>query len=170
MEQQVVPGTLAKKISVTGGSGTGTTRLTAFDAALQAAGIHNANLIRISSITPTSAETMQPTPRELEEEITPGAYYPAVYTWEASSTSGDLVHAAVAGARLESGYGINIEHHGINEVQDDVQQDCQHMLTEMATRRESPIVDDSVWVHYEPRTVNESDRWHAAVAAILYSG
>jgi len=46
------------KITVTAGSGTGSTTLSAFDAALKAAGIHNYNIIKLSSVIPPESDVV----------------------------------------------------------------------------------------------------------------
>ncbi len=168
MQHAVDTAGLATEVIVTGGVGTGSTRLTAFDAALQDAGIHDANLIRVSSVTPASAETRRPAPRELATEIEPGEYFPAVYAWEATDQSDRSVHAAIAGARLDPGHGINVEDHGIDEERSAVESRCRAMLEEMADRREAAI-DGSPWMRYESTTGNEGSEWSAAAAAILYA-
>lgn len=168
MRQDVIPGTTATNVLVTGGTGAGSTELTSFDAALQAAGIHDANLIRISSITPAGATTKRSTPSDLVDRIEPGAYYPAVYSWNASDTPGDTVYAAVAGATLEAGYGINVEDHGTDVNEERVRGRCRTMLEEMAERRNT-TVDGDIWVHDERRTIEDTDGWGAAVAAMLYT-
>lgn len=168
MRSHAVTGATARSVFVTGGTGTGNHRLTAFDAALQAAGIHEANLIRISSVTPASAETKHPTPTELAERIEAGAYHPTVYAQSTSNTPGERVHAAVAGARLEAGHGINVEHHGVNADEAEVRDACANMIEEMAARRGSTI-DGTTWVRYETCTVPDDGAWSGAVAAILYA-
>lgn len=167
MAQHVIPETTAQLVLVTGGTGFGSTELTAFDAALQDAGIHDANLIRISSITPAGAETQRPAPQELADQIEPGAYIPAVYSWKASEQTGQRVYAAVAGGTLEEGYGINVEDHGIGDEEEVVRERCRTMLEEMAERRGSALSD--TWVRYETLTIPESTDCGAAVAAIVYT-
>ena len=168
MRTHALTGATARSVFITGGTGTGTERLTAFDAALQDAGIHDANLIRISSITPEGAETKQIDGEELARQIEPGAYHPTVYAHETSATSGEQLHAAVAGARLEAGHGINVEHHGVNTDEEVVRETCTSMLHEMAERRDTAI-DGSAWVHYESCVVPDGGMWSSAVAAILYT-
>jgi len=46
------------KIIVTAGSGTGSTTLSAFDAALKVAGIHNYNIIKLSSVIPPESNVV----------------------------------------------------------------------------------------------------------------
>ncbi len=168
MQGRLEAGAVAREILVTGGVGRGSTRLTAFDAALQDAGIHEANLIPVSSITPASAETRYPEPDALAETIRPGEYFPAVYAWEASDEPEDRVHAAVAGARLGAGHGINVEDHGVNERPTEVEPRCRRMLGEMADRRDTSI-DGDPWIRLETTRVAGDADWAAAVAAILYA-
>src|SRR3989304_3752516 len=46
------------KITVAAGRGEGSTTLSAFDTALKAAGIHNYNIIRLSSVIPPESEVV----------------------------------------------------------------------------------------------------------------
>ena len=166
---QVLPQEISTLL-ITGGSGSGTTELTAFDAALADAGIHNANLIRVSSITPATATTHISRADTVESAITPGEFVPVVYARCQSCDPGDTICAAVAGATLEEGYGVNVEHHERNTTSSAVEKACLSKLDELAAIRESSISADP-WVHSIETNVppsNEAERWYCAVAAIVY--
>lgn len=169
MHRPPPPETLATRVTIAGGTGTADSQLTAFDAALYDAGLHDANLLAISSIVPADAVVIDADDRTaVERVIEPGAFVPAVYAFEASDRPGDRVHAAVAGARLEAGYGINVEHHGVNEDTHLVRQTCEAMLEEMATVRRTALTDDA-WFRCEAVEVPDDGRWAGAVAAMAYS-
>ena len=159
---------LAERAVFTGGTATGGTDLTAFDAALQAAGIHNANLLSISSVLPESATVeVKRAPEHVESLITPGGFYPTVYTAETSDQTNETVYATVAGCEFASGYGINVERHGTNRNREEVRDECERMLEEMAANRDETLASD-VWFRYEATSVPTGDEWACAVAAVLY--
>lgn len=168
MSHRVIPGGVADVAYVTAGTGTGGRRLTAFDAALQDAGVHDVNLIRISSITPEGADVRAVDPGAIAEHLRPGAYHPAVYARCESETPGERVHAAVAGARLAAGYGINVEHRATDANHSAMHSACREMLEEMAARRGTEIVGDP-WFRHASRTVPDDARWAGAVATMLYA-
>lgn len=164
------PEALATRILVTGGSATAGTRLTAFDAALFEAGLHDANLLSISSIVPADATVDRIDDRSaVAAAIEPGAYLPTVYAFAASDEPGDRVHAAVAGARLDTGYGVNVEHHGTNEDPSAVRDTCEAMLAEMASVRDATLTDE-IWYRIETAQVPDGGEWTGAVAAMAYTG
>jgi arginine decarboxylase len=83
-----------QEVVITSGTGTGSSEIAAFDAALRAAGIANFNLILVSSIVPPGIRV-----RELPPG-TPaiggkGSMLPAVYARVGSSRAGEVVSAAV---------------------------------------------------------------------------
>lgn len=169
MQQSRLPATEITDVWVTGGTASGRTRLSAFDAALADAGIHNANLVRVSSITPASATRHPATARtELSQRISPGQLLPAVYARAENDVSGERLHAAVAGVRLADGYGINVEHHGVGASRAEARSRCEAMLADMAETRGQTMASD-VWLRYESCTVPEHTPWGAAVAAIVYT-
>lgn len=157
-------------ISITGGTAIGSDRLSTFDRALASAGIHNANLVRVSSISPTGIDRRTPDRTELIRSIEPGAFIPAVYARAESSTPGDTVYAAVAGVQLTDGYGVNVETHGTNTDNRTIRETCLQMLQELADTRDSEFAAEP-WVHLERQEVPHTDAaesWAGAVAAILY--
>lgn len=169
MHRSTPPDALSvSELWITGGTATAAHRLSAFDAALEAAGIHNANLIRVSSITPASATTRSPeASSDLRDRIQPGSMIPAVYARAESDSAGEQVYAAVAGVRLEDGYGINVETHGTNDARAEVRSRCERLLAEMADTRDQQMAGDP-WLHFESQRVPRDDGWGAATAAIVY--
>ncbi len=122
------------KIRLTSGIGTGPTKLAAFDAALNHAGVANYNLIRLSSVIPPLSEV------EIHDKALP----------EVPGEWGDRLYIVMADARVdtpnteawagigwvqdkESGKGLFVEHEGKSKttVEEDIRQSLQAL---MATR------------------------------------
>jgi arginine decarboxylase len=93
-----------KLVHLASGSSEGLTPLNAFDNALLDAGVHNLNLIRVSSIVPRDA-VFGPLP-----ELEVGTLTPCVYTFETSSVPGEVVSACVGAGVGEQG-GVLMEYH-----------------------------------------------------------
>ncbi len=121
-------------IQIAAGAGTGPTKLAAFDAALNQAGVANYNLIRLSSIVPPGSKI--------------NVYDGPVSTQ--SGSWGDRLYVVMADMRVdtpnaeawagigwvqdqETGKGLFVEHEGANEgtVRRDIQQSLESL---MATR------------------------------------
>lgn len=88
MDQQKPP-----TIPVVTGTGTGSTELSAFDAALRDAGVANFNLVRLSSVVPH-----------------------CVYAEQRASVPGEQAWAGVGWVqRVDGGGGLSVEHEGDSE-------------------------------------------------------
>jgi arginine decarboxylase len=100
-------------IRVSAGTGTGPTRLAAFDAALRAAGVANFNLIRLSSIIPPGS-TVSKTSADDQVDAEFGDLLYCVYADSYASTPGEEAWAGVAWSRRDdaSGAGLFVEHSG----------------------------------------------------------
>lgn len=104
---QVVPRTLV----LAQGSAEGRTELNAFDNALLDAGIHNLNLLRVSSIVPEGAVIEERPPR-----LPVGTIVPAVYARIVSTVPGEVVSACVgAGIGARGGVLMEYTHQGTAE-------------------------------------------------------
>lgn len=129
------------KIIVTKGFGTGRTEISAFDAALKSAGIHNYNLIPLSSVIPAHSKVVVSEPsvhhytadehgkrlyvviaRMLQNE--PGLSAYAGLGWVQSDMETDPSHA---------GRGLFVEHHGYSRI--DVETKISHSLEDMVKSR-----------------------------------
>ncbi|HET7827299.1 MAG TPA: pyruvoyl-dependent arginine decarboxylase [Candidatus Saccharimonadales bacterium] len=118
-------------IHIASGLGTGPTKMAAFDAALQAAGAANYNLIRLSSIIPGGAKV-------IEEEGT---------IKQVSGKWGDRLYVVMAELRIDTpnveawagigwvqnektGEGLFVEHEGANEatVRRDIEQSMKALI------------------------------------------
>lgn len=136
----------AEKVHFTGCSAEADTELMSFDKALQRCGIHNANILKVSSVVPTDAELIEEADSDrLNSLIDPGDFYPVVISKEISSTQGEKIFAAVAGCRFESGYGVNVEIHGSDRTYEDVREEAVEMLKGMADRRDEEIQEEIIF-------------------------
>ncbi len=124
------------KIYVAPGIGTGPTKLSAFDAALNDAGVANYNLVRLSSvIPPRTSIVVQDSP--LPEEIMPGTWGDRLYLVMAEmrvDTPNSEAWAGIGWVQdAETGKGLFVEHEGHSEktVRDDITQSLEAL---MATR------------------------------------
>ncbi|KND49211.1 MAG: Pyruvoyl-dependent arginine decarboxylase [Parcubacteria bacterium C7867-008] len=106
---------MKKNIKISTGTGTGTTRMAAFDAALFDAGVANYNLIRLSSIIPTGF-TVETGKAELEEGEFGHKLY-VVYASQIEDEVGKDAWAGIGWTKMEdgSGRGLFTEHEGHSE-------------------------------------------------------
>ena len=124
-------------IRVSAGVGTGPTRLAAFDAALQEAGVADFNLVRLSSVIPpgSTVATVRP-----DDQVRGGhgdVLY-CVYADAYASIPGESAWAGVAWAeRAGDGAGLFVEHSAATE--DRLRHDLEATLTDLARRRRGPF-------------------------------
>lgn len=120
------------KIYVTSGQGTGSTKLSAFDAALHNAGIANYNLIRLSSVIPVGSEIEI---RQLDgngsDEFGYRLY--VVYAEKRETQKGKEAWAGIGWVQGEDGRGLFVEHDGSNE--EEVRALINNTLTDMVKYR-----------------------------------
>ncbi|MFB6308303.1 MAG: pyruvoyl-dependent arginine decarboxylase [Haloarculaceae archaeon] len=93
-------------IRVVWGTATGPTELAAYDAALAAAGVHNYNLVRLSSVIPAgpAIEVVGSAP-----DLGPAGQALSVVEASGTAAPGEEVAAGVGWARSESGRGVFYE-------------------------------------------------------------
>jgi arginine decarboxylase len=125
------------KIHLATGIGTGTTKLSAFDAALNQAGIANYNLIRLSSVIPPNTEITVHENASIPAEVMPGGWGDRLYVVMAEQREEQLNAEAWAGIgwvqEKESKKGLFVEHEGASE--ESVRSDIKNSLEQlMATR------------------------------------
>lgn len=103
-------------IRLSSGTGTGPTRLAAFDAALRAAGLADYNLVPLSSVIPTGARVCVVDPRDQVSGGYGDLLY-CVYATAAALQPGTEAWAGVAWALRDdgSGSGLFVEHHAADE-------------------------------------------------------
>lgn len=122
------------EIQVVSGLGSGPTTLSAFDAALNHAGVANYNLIRLSSVIPPNTTI---TPKDTPATDLPGEWGDKLYVVMAEQRADSPNTEAWAGIgwvqEKESGKGLFVEHEGLSEktVRDDI---TQSLTALMATR------------------------------------
>jgi arginine decarboxylase len=125
------------KIHLSSGIGTGPTKLSAFDSALNHAGIANYNLIRLSSVIPPETEITVHKDDSIPAEIMPGGWGDRLYVVMAEQREHIPNAEAWAGIgwvqEKVSGKGLFVEHEGHSEakVRRDIQQSLEAL---MATR------------------------------------
>ena len=103
------------KINLTIGTGTGETKMAAFDAALFNANVANYNLVRLSSIIPPNSEIVREKPKINPEEFGNKLYL--VYASEIQNEIGKEAWAGIGWvlAKDGSGKGLFTEHEGHSE-------------------------------------------------------
>jgi arginine decarboxylase len=115
---------MERTITLTKGTGSGDTKIAAFDAALFAAGIANYNLIRLSSIIPPGTNI------EIGKYVTPpdefGHKLYIVYACEIQNETGKDAWAGIGWVMTEDGSkkGLFTEHEGHSE------QEVQNLITQ----------------------------------------
>lgn len=117
-------------IQIASGTGTGPTKMSAFDAALKAAGVANYNLIRLSSIVPPDSEIKI---HQGPISVQPGNWGDKLYVVMAEirvSTPNTEAWAGMGWVQEKgTGRGLFVEHDGANEhtVRRDIKQSLQAM-------------------------------------------
>ena len=125
------------KIHVATGLGTGPTKLSAFDAALNHAGIANYNLLRLSSVVPPNSEIVVHEKSPIPADQMPGGWGDRLYVVMAEQREHIPNAEAWAGIgwvqEKESKKGLFVEHEGKSEkaVRSDIEQSLKAL---MATR------------------------------------
>ena len=118
-------------IHVASGLGTGPTKMAAFDAALQAAGAANYNLIRLSSIVPGGAKVID---NDGAIKAQPGKWGDRLYVVMAEyrvDTPNVEAWAGIGWVQNEkTGEGLFVEHEGTNEatVRRDIEQSMKALV------------------------------------------
>jgi arginine decarboxylase len=116
-------------ITVAKGVGRGPTRVAAFDSALQARGVGNYNLIRLSSVIPPGTDIIRGRGATPEEE-----YGHRLYCVIATKEVAQKGHVAAAGigwiqGEDKRGLFVEIEGHSAHEVEQDIHATLDHIRT-----------------------------------------
>lgn len=127
-------------IRISSGVGTGRTRLSAFDAALCAAGVGDFNLVRLSSVIPPAAEVVELGHGQRVSGEHGDRLY-CVYAEAYASTPVTQAWAGLAWSRRDdgSGAGLFVEHEGASEAT--VAHDLRVSLGDMSERRGGRFVE-----------------------------
>ena len=116
------------KIYITKGTGKGSTSISAFDAALEEAGIADYNLIYLSSIVPPGSDI------EIQQFVAPEDEYGhrlyIVMARRDAKNIGEEAWAGVGWSQSEDNRGLFVEHHGRSEkeVNDLIQNSLKDMF------------------------------------------
>jgi arginine decarboxylase len=125
---------LSLTIRISTGTGAGSTRLAAFDAALHDAGVADFNLVRLSSVIPPYADVLE---IERRDQIRGGHgdLLFCVYADAYASVPGESAWAGLTWARQADAPagGLFAEHGGWSR--DEVERELEHTMTEMIARR-----------------------------------
>ncbi len=131
------------KITVTAGSGTGSTTLSAFDAALKAAGIHNYNIIKLSSVIPPGTEVVT-----RKWQNSPSEHGKKLYTVMAeirTDIMGRSIAAGIGWYQIKDGRGIfaehtdNIERLNAKEAEENVAKKIESTIRDLCANRGYPF-------------------------------
>jgi arginine decarboxylase len=117
-------------IVVTSGAGSGRTPISAFDAALCAAGAGNFNLVRLSSVIPAGSRLVRQTGRFRGDF---GDLLYCVYADGYAGTSGQEAWAGLGWVTTSTGSGLFVEHSGDSRAA--VEEQIHMSLTDMVGRR-----------------------------------
>lgn len=130
-------------IRLSRGTGTGLTRLAAFDQALQSAGVADFNLVRLSSIIPPGAIVLD-TPASEQIQGGHGDLLYCVYADAYATLPGQSAWAGVIWARHEdgSGAGLFAEHGGPS--QQSVERDLHATMEAMTLSRRPGFRSDGM--------------------------
>jgi arginine decarboxylase len=122
------------KIHVTAGTGTGTTKLSAFDAALNDAGVANYNLLRLSSVIPPESTVVTHDTEPIPDHLLPGVWGDRLYIVMAEQRVETPNEEAWAGIGwVQEGTtrkGLFVEHEGSSEqaVRNDIEQSLRGLM------------------------------------------
>ena len=134
------------EISVAAGQGYGSTPLSAFDAALRHAGVHNYNLIMLSSVIPPGAVV------RVQRPCAPARDYGhRLYVVKAdirSRAAGRFIGAALGWYQLPDGRGVFVEHEEIGEtklaVESSLAAEVRRSLSDLCRARDFPLSEEQM--------------------------
>lgn len=151
-----------KTIHVTKGTGTGGTKIAAFDAALFNAGIADFNLIRLSSIIPPQSVIERSPYIKSEHDFGNKLYL--VYASEIQSEAGKEAWAGIGWVTATDGSqkGLFTEHEGHSE------QEVLNLITETLTAMTAYRTDSYGEIEYEIVGIPCTDKPVCALVAAVY--
>lgn len=124
---------LSMKIQIVSAAGEGSTLLSAFDSALQNAGVSNYNLIRLSSVIPPKSTVEKITQYNTPESEFGNKLY-VVMADSRSNKAGKFIASGVGWYQLEDNRGFFVEHEAIGETKLSAQ-------TEITSRIKNTLID-----------------------------
>jgi arginine decarboxylase len=147
---------LAKKIAIVSGFGeSNQSKLNAFDNALIDAGIHDCNLIKVSSILAKETKIID------KFTIEKGSFVPCVMS-PAYSNQNETTFSGIAVGFNEQKYGFVVEGQGSNSKE--LEKDLNYKLDEMASSRKLRIVKRKTLITGE----KTSKKHGCCVTAVVY--
>lgn len=156
-------------IYLTTGQGTGKTQLSAFDSALQDAGVYNYNLITLSSVIPPNTTVIQ------QKYVTPEKDYGhRLYVVKAehrSQETGKYIGAAIGWYQLPDGRGVFVEHEAEgsdkNTVERTLKQDVLASLSDLCIHRNYP--PDEKNMHLEVNVTQVTTKPTSVLVLAVYT-
>lgn len=148
------------KITLTSGTGEGTTELAAFDKALHDAGIAHYNLVKISSVIPEGSEIEVSKINPGIEEY--GRILFVVMAEKREYRKGKRACAGLGWVQDKDGRGLFVEHEGNSEEQ--VKNSIEETLTSMQEYREQEFGE----IKYKITGVDCNDKPGCALVAAVY--
>ena len=153
-------------ICITTGAGYGKSPLSAFDAALNDAGVHNFNLIYLSSIIP--AETSIKFKKFTASRRQYGDRLYVVRAEIRSRESGKYIGAALGWYQLKNGRGVFVEHEEIGETESAVKSnlttEVKRSLTDLCRSRGYPNTEKRMQIKMRILKVTDSSACALVVA------
>ncbi len=145
------------KITLTKGTGTGNTLLSAYDNALQECGVSNYNIIPLSSIIPPGSTIIK------EKYITPEEDYGkrlyVVWARIESDKKGEFIGGGIGWYQLPDGRGIFVEHHENGTTKDEVEKklknDIMTSLNDLCKFRQYNFKAEDLNIELEVSQVND---------------
>ncbi len=150
-----------KDLAVTCGTGTGTTQLAAFDAALLDAGIANFNLIKLSSVIPPDSHIIR-TDLRINTPDNFGKKLYVVLAEKRESEKGREAWAGLGWVQGRDGRGLFVEEHGAQQAE--VMRLIKETLEDMVKNREEEFGE----IHYQVVGVRCEDSPVCAIVAAVY--
>ena len=146
------------KITLTSGIGTGSTLLSAFDAALYDCGINNYNLLALSSVIPPQTDIVK------EKYITPENEYGdrlyVVSAGERCDIPGKFIGAAIGWYQREDNGGLFVEHettgNSREEVEHKLRSDVINSLKDLCKIRQYPCSEEDIHMELKSTQVQNS--------------
>jgi len=146
------------KITLTSGVGTGSTLLSAFDAALQDCGVSNYNIIVLSSVIPPHSEIVK------EKYVTPDTEYGdrlyVVRAEERCDIKGKFIGAAIGWYQREDKGGLFVEHemcgNSYEEVEQKLRSDVFSSLKDLCKFRNYPCQEKDINIEMNITQVQDS--------------
>ncbi len=139
------------QITLTKGTGTGNTLLSAYDKALDACGVSNYNIIPLSSIIPPGANIVK------EKFVTPDEDYGkrlyVVWARIESDQIGKFIGGGLGWHQLSDGRGVFVEHHEFGSTKDEVEEklkkDISTSVRDLCNIRSYTYTEDDIHMELE---------------------